>query len=157
MLFLLHALVLASLHDAVSAKPPTTSTITIGSSFPVIDLRTKLSFFHHVDTIPVAHPSLSQDATQATVDADLLLCNDLNCVDCEVIDLSTVPLNTCIFAFFFESIAVVQPNNTRLPFEIFLSPGTECLTGTVLPGNLNTCFNVGGNGIDDFELATSLP
>ncbi|KAI9063871.1 hypothetical protein FKP32DRAFT_663790 [Trametes sanguinea] len=158
MFFFTLALAFAAVYHAARATSLATRITAIAASFPVVDLRAELSSLHTQAT-PVAHANSVQDATQATVDGELLLCNDLNCDECQVVDLTTIPLNSCIFAgFFFESVAVVQPNVTRLPFDILLSPTTECLTGTRLEVSTapNTCFNVGGNGFDDFELINPL-
>ncbi|KAI9063870.1 hypothetical protein FKP32DRAFT_1757881 [Trametes sanguinea] len=126
-----------------------TTAITIGATLPVSDLRIELITPQANATArqSVSHPDPDQQAAVPS----LLLCQVLNCGDCITLAFSSIPVDECQLSFLYQSVAISNPGNVPLPFEVFLSPPNLCETGVEIPEQ-NVCFNVANNDLQDFIL-----
>ena len=163
MFFTIAAAALVAFFQVAQATPltsltttvkPVSNAVTIGAHFPVHELRIGDSAIDSVQA-KVTHPSASglhSDTADATFPATLLLCPSTNCASCFSFDLSTLPVDECLFdsSSSFESVAISQPSNEGLPFAVLVGP-TGCASFAQIP-TVNECFNINGGPFADFAV-----
>ncbi|RPD64089.1 hypothetical protein L226DRAFT_533400 [Lentinus tigrinus ALCF2SS1-7] len=135
---------------AVSVKPAG-EAVNFAAKFPVHDLG---SIAAQPNVTLASSSGVHTDVADATFPATLLLCPSVSCLSCFSFDLSTIPQNECLIdtSSTFSSVAISQPSNEGLPFEVLVGP-TGCLSFAQIPA-VNECFNVNNGPFTDFAILT---
>ncbi|KAI0823383.1 hypothetical protein BC628DRAFT_1340191 [Trametes gibbosa] len=124
------------------ANTLTVRKTTIGASLPVVALGPP-SADHSVTLAQSTVHTNAVSPRPDEIDIVLLVCEELGCQLCDLIDLMGLNANTCFSTpHSFVSTAVVQPNAPTLPFNTTVGT-TQCQQLLALPAT-NTCFNLQG-------------
>ena len=145
------SIIIAALTASAALANPISRAATVSPNFPVSDRTiSRANTTVHADVSKVAqrialgrHAGL---AARQEFPADLLLCPSANCASCFEVNLDGAVLDECeTLGEAFISVAISQPGNVGLPFEVLVGPA-GCAEFAQIPA-VNECFNIN----EDFE------
>ncbi|KAI0666829.1 hypothetical protein C8Q78DRAFT_424350 [Trametes maxima] len=138
---------LVSLSFAVFIQVVGATPLITTSSFPVATLN--LSETHQNTTLghhDSVHPNNTNAANPHPI---LVVCGTQNCASsCTQFDLAVIPVDICLPASQFFSVAVTETGDPGFPFQAAV--GTENCASIVNIPAVNTCFNVNGGVFNSF-------
>ncbi|CDO70131.1 hypothetical protein BN946_scf184783.g15 [Trametes cinnabarina] len=132
------ATLIAVLYVGATRAGPLSSNkvgVVVPGTFPIVDLTSVKG----TPNVTLSGKDAKPDVVQQDPPATLFLCRDRNCVDCEGIDLATVPERQCLtLDLLYNSAIISEPSNSGLSFEVYIAP-PGCNPLYQLPA-VNICY-----------------